>query len=154
MKRRILLSIVLVVSLVSVSLMSSDSRVEAQNQLRVVADTGVITLGPNQALRVTVAAGDVNGDDPLRVRFRQMKYTQGVCSGGICKHSVESQTTSAPVTLAPNESAVVNAANYVVWRIVVFGSNRNLRATGAIVNVNTGEVTSNIIVANTEGDIH
>lgn len=154
MKRRISLSIAVALSIVLVLLTSSDSTVTAQNQLRVVADTGVITLGPNQVLRVTVAAGDVNGDDPLRVRFRQIKYAQGVCSGGICKHSIESQTTSAPVTLAPNESAVVDAADYVLWRIVVFASNRNVRATGTIINANTGEVTSNIIMANTEGDFH
>jgi hypothetical protein len=40
-----------------------------QNRLIPVADTGVITLGSNQILRVTVATGDVTGDDSVVVRL-------------------------------------------------------------------------------------
>src|SRR5687768_13242660 len=148
MKRRISLSIALALSVILLSLMSSDSTVTAQNQMRAVADTGVVTLGPNQILRVAAAAGALNDDD-MRVSFRRIKYAQGACNGdGVCKQSIVSQSMSAPITLAPNESAVVDAADYVIWRVVVFSNNRNARVTGAIINVSTGETTSQIIVAN------
>lgn len=155
MKRRIILSIALVLSIVLISLLtSSDSTVTAQNQMRAVADTGVVTLGPNQILRVTAAAGDLNGDD-MRVRFRRVKYAQVACTGdGVCKQSIVSQTTSAAIMLTTNESAVVDAADYVLWRVVVLSNNRNAQVTAAIINASTGETVSHIIIANTEGDVH
>ena len=58
MKRRIALSIALVLSIVSVSLMSSDSTANAARPQTYVADTGMITLGANQLLRITVAPVD------------------------------------------------------------------------------------------------
>ena len=93
MKRRIILSIALALSIVLVSLMSSDSTVKAQNQIRIVADTSIVTLGPGQVLRI-VAGFDPGPLDGKFISFRQIEYTQGICNGGVCKHTVASQTTS------------------------------------------------------------
>jgi hypothetical protein len=54
MKRKITLTVALVVSVVLVSLMSSDAPVRAAPPQRFKVDTGVIIPGPNQKLRVTV----------------------------------------------------------------------------------------------------
>ena len=150
MKRRITLSIALALSIVLVSLMSSDSTVKAQNQIRVVADTGIATLGPNQILRITLGLQGGN----YTFALRRIEYTQGVCSGGVCKHTIASQTTSNPITLMPGEAASIDIPNTAFGvRGVVLSNRRNAQVTAMIINTSTGEVTSQIILANTEGDI-
>ena len=57
MKRRITLSITLVLSIVLVSLTSSDSRVSAEPPQRFNFDTGIIPIREGQILRVTVVEG-------------------------------------------------------------------------------------------------
>ena len=108
MKRRVTLSIVLAAILISLSLTSSDFTASAQRPSRFTADTGVITLGPNQILRMTVVN---RGKADSKVGFRKMAYTQGSCSSGVCVHAVASQTTSDPLTLAPGEAASIDIAN-------------------------------------------
>src|SRR5687768_13755598 len=97
MKRRILLLTTLALVIGAASFTTSDRTASAQTQMRPVADSGVITLGPDQVLRVSVAAGDVTGDDNIRVRFRQTGYEPCPASPKLC---VASQTTSSPITLA------------------------------------------------------
>ncbi|HYJ87477.1 MAG TPA: hypothetical protein VEW46_15560 [Pyrinomonadaceae bacterium] len=66
---------------------------QAQAAMKPVADTGMLTLGQNQVLRLTVATGDVTGDDVVRVRFRQMEYIE---QGNI--YRVASSNMSGPLT--------------------------------------------------------
>ncbi len=155
MKRKITLSIALVMSIVLVSLMSSDSRVGAQNQIRVVGDSGVVSLGEGQKLRVTVLGYGSFGELP-RVRFTQIKYAQGTCSGGVCKLAAVSQTASDVIPLQSGEGAFfdifINDEDLVGVRGVVLSNRRNVQVTATIINA-SGEVVSHIIIANTEGDI-
>lgn len=139
MKRKITLSIALVVSLIVLLLTSFDSRVEAENQMRYVADTGFIKPGPNQELRVSVAVGDVNGDQ-IHVRFRRLKYIE---QGNIYK--VASQTTSPPITLSADEAASVDAADLAVWRLMVLSDSKNMRVTVQLIDKTTGQVDSVLI---------
>jgi hypothetical protein len=153
MKRKITLTLVLVLGGLLVTLTSSDSTARAQQQARFRADTGIVTLGPNQVLRVT-ATGDTDGADLLAVRFRRMQYAQGACNGGVCKLASVTDLIIDPITLMPGEGASVDLAQagFNGVRIVVQASRRNVRATAMIVNTLTGETTSHIIMANTEGD--
>lgn len=104
MYRRIALTIALAVSVLSLALVSSDSTARAQKPNKATWDTGVVTLGPNQILRITVALGDTGTND-VNVRFRRMEYSPGTCDGGVCVHNVSSQITSAPVSLAQDQGA-------------------------------------------------
>ena len=147
MKRRITLSIALVVSVLLVSLMSSDSTAKAQQQMRFVADTGMVTLGPNQELRVTVAAGDVNAEDSISVRFKQMEYMQTTCNGGACKYTVSSQTTTNSIRLMPSEAAIFLAGgndsnNIVAARGVVMSNSRNAKVVFIVFDTSTQRVVS------------
>lgn len=142
MKRRITLSIALVVSFVLVSLTSSDSTVTAQNQIKIVADTDVITLGQNQILRV-MAVGDLTSFD--RVRFRKMEYMQGVCGGGVCKLAIASQTLSDIIILMPGEAASFDIPNTAFGvRAVIESPDQNMRVSALIINTTTGDVVSYI----------
>ena len=155
MKRKTTLLIAVVVSIVAVSLISFESRVTAENQIRVVGDTGVITLGPNQELRVTAAPpGDVDGADFLV--FRRIGYMQDACSGGVCKLVAASQTNSGPIELMPNEAAMTRVGPEIHnnVRVVVLSNRRRMRATATIIDMTTGNVVSQIIVANTDGEWH
>ena len=154
MKRRITLSIVLVLSVVLLSSASSDSTVQAQQQQRqrFTADTGVVTLGPNQMLRLTINGGA--GNDAITVRLRRMEYSQNACSGGVCKLAVASQSTSAPVTLMPGEAAsfeIDPAPNGELQRavrgvILGRGLTKDLTGTLLIIDKTTGQVNSIIAI--------
>lgn len=144
MYRRIALTIALAVSVLSLSLVSADSTARAQKPSRFTADTGVVTLGPNQILRITVALGDT-GTHEVKVRFRSMEYTQGTCGGGVCAHQVASDTTSAPVTLAAGEAASVNILGTTYGgngRGIVLSNSQNARVTALIVDTTTGALQS------------
>ncbi len=151
MKRRITLSIALALSIVLVSLTSSDSSVGAQQLRRFRADTGVVKLGPNQTLRVT-AAWDLNNDGLAFVRFSGMEYAQGACNDGICKLSVSSIYNNNPTALMPGEAASYSFGATQTVRAIVAGDRRNVRVTAAIIDTVTGGTVTQIIMANTEGD--
>ena len=143
MKRRTTLSIALAVSVISLALVSSDSAVRAQQRQRCTADTGVITLGQNQKLRVVVTG--MGGNDAITVRFRRVQYEQGACTGGVCKLASVTDLIIDPFTLMAGEAASMDitpmpGASGV--RAVVVSNRRNVRATAAIIDTVTGEPTS------------
>jgi hypothetical protein len=140
MKRRIVLTIGLAITLISLSLVGSGSSARAQKQNKYVWDTGVVTLGPNQILRITIALGDT-GTHEVVTRFRSVQYTPDACIGGVCKHTVVSQTTSAPVSLTQEGGASMDVlvgedGNGV--RGMVLSNNQNLRVNALIINTLTG----------------
>lgn len=153
MKRRIALSIVLALSAMLVSLTSSDSTVRAQQQAKFRADTGIVTLGPNQVLRVTATAS-VDGADFLALRFRRIQYGQTGCDGEVCKLGSVTDLIIDPITLMAGEAASMDLAQggFKGVRIMVQSNRRAVRATAMIINTLTGETTTHIIMANTEGD--
>jgi hypothetical protein len=147
MKRKITLSIALVLSLTLLMLTGSDSRVAAQNQIRVVADTGVITLGPNQILRVTVV-GALDLNDLYLFRVNKRSYAQNACSDGICKLAVASQTTTNPITLMPGEAASIDIAGDELQhgvRGVVLSNSRDIRVNAYIINAVTGAFEADVL---------
>ena len=156
MKRRIALSIALSLSVVLVLLASFASTAQAQQGRRRVADTDIVSLGPNQVLRLTATEdGDSDGADFLL--FRRMEYGQESCSSdGVCKLVVTSQTTTNPIRLRPGEAVHTSSSGggFPGIRLVAFSNRRSVRVTATIINSITGETTSHIIVANTDGDIH
>ncbi len=140
MKRKITLSIAFVLSIVLVSLMSSDSTVKAQNQIKIIGDTGVITLGPNQKLRVTVLGYGSFGELP-RVRFTQTKYAQVACNGGVCKLAAVSQTASDVITLQSGEAALFDMID-PQGQVKILSNSRNVRVNALIIDTVTGDVVS------------
>jgi hypothetical protein len=143
MTSRRTLTLVLMTSM----LLSLISFTTAQGQTRriPIADTGVVSLGPDEVLRLTVAAGDVNGDGDA-VQFRQVAYTPPSCNAGVCKHTVVSQSTSAPVTLMAREAASINIDSYS-WgvRAIVLSDNPNVRVTAMIIDKTTGNIIGMLI---------
>ena len=144
MKRKITLSIALIWSLALVSLTSSDSTVNAEPPERYTFDTGLITLGEGQILRITV--NGQSGDDTIAVRFRQLKYMQTICNGGICKQAISAQTISPIIPLTPNEGAFfdvfVGDISARSVRGVVVSNSRNVRVNVIIIEADTGRIIS------------
>lgn len=152
MKRSIALAVALAVSVILLSLVSSDSATQAQQRGKLFHwDTGVVSLGPNQVLRLT---GDWNGDGDTTVGFRSLKYGQTACNGTACKLSIVEATTSGPHTLASGEAISLELVATTYGRGTVTSNRPNLHVTASIVNTTTGETTCHIIMANTEGDFH
>ena len=152
MKRSIASAVTLAISVILLSLVSSDSTTQAQLRGKLFHwDTGIVALGPNQVLRIT---GDWNGDGDTTVSFRQIKYGQGACNGAVCKLVVISSTTSGPVTVPAGEGISLDLVATTYGRSTVTSNRRDVQMTASIINTLTGETTSHIIMANTEGDFH
>jgi hypothetical protein len=141
MKRRIILSIALVVSVVvMLSLVKSESTVvSAEPPQRSVWDTGIVTLGENQILRVVSVDGELGGGLYGEV-VRRIEYQSTGCEAGICKYAVASQNTSAPLTVASNESISIDTLNGGARRIVISSNNRNLRVNAIVFDTATKRV--------------
>ena len=134
--------IALVVSLVSASLVISASTARAQQGGRVFSsDTGVVTLGPNQVLRTTVAGG---GNDTARVRFRWMRYGPAGCgSDGVCRQTVVSQGVTRPESLGPADALHYDQGDPTPGvRVVAESNSRNVRVVFQIINTSTGDITA------------
>ena len=151
MKRSIALAVALAVSVTLLLLASSDSATHAQQRSLFQWDTGVVSLGPNQVLRIT---GDWNGDGDTTVGFREIKYGQAACMGNVCKLITVSTTTSGPHKFAAGEAISLELVATTYGRGIVTSNRRDMRVTASIINTTTGETTSHIIMANTEGDFH
>src|SRR4030095_839781 len=151
MKRSIALAVALAVSVILLSLASSDSTTQAQERKLFQWDTGVVSLGPNQVLRIV---GDWNGDGDTTVGFREIKYGQGACNGSVCKLITISTTTSGPHTLAAGEAISLELVATTYGRGIVTSNRRDVQVTASIINTSTGETNSQLIIETTEGDFH
>lgn len=151
MKRSIALAVALVVSGILLSLATSDSVSQAQQRRLFQWDTGVVALGPNQVLRLV---GDWNGDGDTTVGFREIKYGQGACNGAVCKLVIIGTTTSGPHNVRAGEAISLDLVASTYGRGILTSNRRDMRVTASIINTTTGETTSHIIMANTEGDFH
>ncbi len=141
MKRRITFSIALSLCIGIVGLMISDPSVKAAASRSYIADSGMITLGPNQIMRVTVA--NTSSQRSLTVAFTD-QFTSAACSGGVCTHTVTSQTTTDPVTLLPRQAAshdIMPASGASAVRAIVVGNGSNMLVNGLIIDTTTGQST-------------
>lgn len=153
MKRILTISIAL--SVVLFALMSSDSTASAARPRIFVADTGLVTLGPNQLLRITVApaaGGDSIPTESISFNFTKIRYSQRTCDGGVCKHFVTSQTSPDPITLAPGEAAsmdVLGTTNSSGDGVVLLfsslpGGAATPQVNALIIDTNTGAAWGNV----------
>ena len=141
MKRNIILSIALVASVAALLLFKSHLTVNAEPPQKFVWDTGVVTLGENQILRVVSVDGELGGGLYGEV-IRRLEYQQGACEAGICKQTIASQTITPPITHAPNEALSIDTPNGGSWRIVGLTNNRKARVTAIVFDTSTQRVVS------------
>ena len=140
MKHRMTFLVPLILA-VLVSLMASETSVEAQDQIRVVADTGIVSLGPTRKLRLIVF-DDTDGAETIS--FRRIEYTEGVCNGGVCKYSVSSQSQTSPFVIGQGEAFQLDIEGELAghFRVVVFSNRSTVKVNAMIVDSATGEVLS------------
>ena len=117
--------------------------------LRPLGDTGILPIGPNQILRIS---GDGVDQDDVVVRIRRINYSQTGCSpGNICKHSILSQTLSAPITLAPGEAVSLDILGNQIGtdvsgtRIIISSNNPKVRLNASFIDALTNQTTSVLI---------
>jgi hypothetical protein len=158
MKQKNTILVALVVSALAMSL-GSASKVLAQQQIRPVADSGTVTLGPDQVLRITVASGP--GAGPHIIVFRELRYEPATSGNGVTTLQLVSQNPSSSIQVMPDEAVSVDYRRCMFpvcgggfVRGMVLSNERRVVVTGSIIDAITGKVTSQIIMANTEGDFH
>jgi hypothetical protein len=145
MKRQISLSIALILG-VLLSLASFAPIAYGQEPpRRPVADTGIVSLGQNQVLRLRIV-DYLDDDSDFTISFKRMGYIE---QNNVYK--VFAQDATNPVTLTANEGASIDippaflGGGFVGVRGVVLSSRRNVRVTGQIINTVTGEVSAVLI---------
>lgn len=142
MKRKLRLLLVVTLS-VLLSLVSLPATAQGAPPQSFRFETGLIIPGPHQILRITVVG---MGTTILTVRFRQMEYVQDLCNpSGVCKLAISSQSTSAPITLAPGEGASLNLTAGTYGRGIVLSNSQDARVTVQIIDTTTGQVNSVLI---------
>jgi hypothetical protein len=103
-------------------------------------DTGYVTLGEDQFIRITVALGDTGTHE---VRFRALQANATGCTGAVCAHQVVSQSTSQPFSITANSglSTDLYSANPGQGvRGIVISSHKELRVTMQIIDSTTNEL--------------
>jgi len=128
---------------VLLSVMTFIPMAQGQPPQRFKADSGVVTLGPNQIMRITITWGDGHAGI---VRFGRTTYTPDGCnSDGVCKLS-GTNTFTGPITLMPGEAASFDIlAGGTYGRGVVVSSSQNAQVTVSIIDVATGRVEAVVI---------
>ena len=157
MKRKMKVSLMVTLSLL-LSLVSLPATAKGQPPpARFVGDTGPVTPGMGQILRITVDGAD--GNDAIRVRIRWMQYGALGCSGmpPVCRHMVVAQGATPVETLAPDVALSVDVpGNGDAVRVVVESNSPNARVLCVVFDTSTQRIvaTMQVIMANTEGDFH
>ena len=136
MKRKTTLSLVLV--LLSLLGFAPTARGQ-QPRTKVAFDTGIVTLGPNQILRITV--NGQGGNDTVAAGFRRMSYSQGTCNNGVCRLPLNDEDQSPVLMLLPGEAASFDIPNTAFGvRGVVLSGSQNVRVTAQIIDTATGNI--------------
>ena len=131
MKSRLTISIAIVFSVLVLS-----TTALAQGAMKPIADTGMIKLGPNQVLRLTVPLG--SGDDEMRIRFRRMEYIE---QGNI--YNVAAVNTSAPIVVTAGEAATIQIPNNgAAVRGVVLSDNKDAKVVAIVFDTSTQRITA------------
>jgi autotransporter-associated beta strand protein len=135
MKRKSMLSVTVALGF-SLILATLVSTTHAQPPQRYVYRTGVVKLGPDQVLRITIDWGDGTAG---QVRFGRTLYTQGACnSDGVCQLS-GSNTYTGATTLERGVVAscdVLAAGTY--GRGILVTTSQKVQVSAAIVNATSG----------------
>lgn len=151
MNHRITLSITMAICLLA-SMLCLPGSARAQQSRKLRADTGVVTLGTNQVLRITV--NGQSGNDTILVQFAWTKYAPAGCNNdGVCRHTVQSQGVTTPVTINGAEAAsfdMQGTGGDVRLSVRVKGTGVN--GDEQLINTVTGETHSNVVIWFVEGD--
>jgi hypothetical protein len=155
MNYRIKVSIALtLITLLSAAMLAPIT--SAQQRKRFRADTGVVTLGMGQVLRITLSSEAFEDQNVIRPRFVWMRYGPMVCNTeGVCRQMVQSQGATTPVIINQTESASFDLAGPGSVRVEVLADYNADGIVDAadlmIINSATGETVSHVIMANTSG---
>lgn len=141
MKRRIILTIGLILTVGLIGMTVSDSNVEAQRNRSFMANAGMVVVGPNQKLLVTVAS--LVNNEQVKTRYIKSHYQQLMCNGsGMCQYSSDPQTVSPPITLMPGEASTLELLGPGNWFIAVSSDSPNVHVNVMVKDNATGGVVS------------
>jgi hypothetical protein len=114
---------------------------------RVIGDTGLVTLGPDQVLRLSVFHILPYIEQDNLFKLATLRFAPGACPGGACPHELVSDELSPAMTVSgPNGMTVdIPAGASSGVRAVVHSQSRRLRVTATIVDANTNQIIAILI---------
>lgn len=149
MKRRLIYPLAFSL-LLAITVLSNVGQAAPQ---RFRADSGIVTLGPNQVLRLTIGAA--NGTDKIKARVGWKQYGAQSCSSApvVCRHMVIGQGETPLTTVAIDEAVSFDVQQVGTGvRAVVESNNPNTQVVAMVFDTTTQQIISMVIMANTEGD--
>jgi hypothetical protein len=116
---------------------------------KVMADTGVLALGPDQVLRLTLTS-TATKDIPFR--FRRMQYDVPGCDQGVCGYELASSSLTDAQILGPGQAISIElrggSAGGRIMALTLENaliSSFSLRANGEIRDANTNGIIAILI---------
>jgi hypothetical protein len=149
MKRKIISSIALVLCVGLALMIDSDKTAQAQRTRLFVCDSGFITLGDNQIIRLGVDAS-LDAD----IVFHEFGHGLTSCSGSTCKYSVTSRAVSTPMRITAGEAIYYDGGDNGTHevRTRVLSSVQAVRVNMMIIDTVTGNVDSVIHYPQCDGN--
>lgn len=140
MKRRITLTIALVLSVVLVSLMRSDSAANAAPPQRFKTSTGVVTPAAGQTLRVTVVSAQPSDPTDFDIVFHE--FTASGCNGtpAVCRHTINSRGATPVISLGNDAFSLDLPGTGNGVGVTVTSNSRNVRVNAIILDAATGDI--------------
>lgn len=131
----------------------------AQNVRYYHADSGMVTLGPNELLRITVAPAPAPRGPSVPAGtvkfFIQNTYVN--CNNGVCIHMVSAQTSTDTVALGPGQAISYDTTQppgASAVRVNVRLTNPNVIVNMFIIDTTTGHIGGTLPVNIQVGDIN
>ncbi|MEQ1933999.1 MAG: hypothetical protein ABL962_08985 [Fimbriimonadaceae bacterium] len=138
MKKQLTLTLTIALTLALI-VMASMARSAGGAPQKPKSDSGVVTLGPNQAMRVIISAKF----QAANVRIRNFGYSVTGMVGGIKNLGVSGQAQSDLIAIAPGEAVSFDVPGVgAMVRAMVTTNNPDIQVTNAIVDTVTGDVES------------
>ncbi len=118
--------------------LASSARTAGAAPQRPIGDTGLVVLGPNQVVRVTVSARV----QAATVRFRQFEYAPSGINAGVKSWEISGQAQSDLVNLPPGSAASYDLPASTAVRATLTSDEPTVKVSAVVVDTNTGEVVS------------
>jgi hypothetical protein len=127
----------------------SEAQAKPRQRRTVVADSGVLALGPDQVLRLTLSSTAKSG---LSLRFRRLQYDETGCDQGACQLNVAAYSLTDPLSVAAGQAVSVEirggSAGVRVMAVTLENaliSSYSFRANGDIRDANTNQIIAILI---------
>ena len=125
-----------------ISMSTSITVAQTKKQKTFTFDTGILTLGPNQMLRIVTNNNDP--DEAYSATVKRMSYLV-ISEQDSVRYRLISQDTSGPILREAAEGFSIDVGTSEAVRVLISSTSPNLRTTVQLVDTTTGNIIAILI---------